>query len=66
MTERNLTDIASDFPDGFRMTPQRVAILDEIRQAGGHLTASEIIAKVHEKHPSISIGTVYRTLHILL
>jgi Fur family peroxide stress response transcriptional regulator len=63
MTQTNLTDISSEFPDGFRMTPQRIAILDEVRKVGGHLTAAEIIERVHQKHPSISVGTVYRTLN---
>ena len=64
MTDPNTNASVKDFPKGFRMTPQRVAILDEIRQGGGHLTASEIIDKVHQKHPSISVGTVYRTLNM--
>ena len=45
------------------MTPQRLAILNEVRQAGSHMTANEIIEKVHQKNPSISVGTVYRTLN---
>ena len=45
------------------MTPQRLAVLKEIRQAGGHMTANEIIERVHRNHPSISVGTVYRTLN---
>lgn len=64
MTDLEPTDIATDFPEGFRMTPQRIAILEEIRAAGGHLTAAEVIDRVHERHPSISVGTVYRTLNM--
>lgn len=63
MTQPKLDDISSEFPDGFRMTPQRIAILEEVRQVGGHLTAAEVIERVHRKHPSISVGTVYRTLN---
>lgn len=48
----------------FRMTPQRAAILEEIRTTDGHLTAGEIFERVHHKHPSIAYGTVYRTLHL--
>ena len=63
MTDQRINVERGDFPDGFRMTPQRIAILDEVRQAGGHLTAAEITKSVREKHPSISVGTVYRTLN---
>ncbi len=48
----------------FRMTPQRAAILEEVRSATGHLTAGEIFERVHRKYPSIAYGTVYRTLHL--
>ncbi len=52
-------------PKGVRLTPQRLAILDEVQEAKAHLTALEIHERVQEKHPSISFGTVYRTLHLL-
>lgn len=58
-------NLRDEFPSGIRMTPQRLAILEEVRRAGGHLTAAEINERVHEKHPTISFGTVYRTLHLL-
>lgn len=48
----------------FRMTPQRAAILEEVRAATGHLTAGEIFERVHRKYPTIAYGTVYRTLHL--
>jgi Fe2+ or Zn2+ uptake regulation protein len=48
----------------FRMTPQRAAILDEVRGSDGHLTAGEIFERVHARYPSIAYGTVYRTLHL--
>lgn len=65
MSKRNTDQLEREFPRGIRMTPQRLAILREVRQAGGHLTAAEINERVREKHPSISFGTVYRTLHLL-
>jgi len=49
---------------GFRMTPQRAAILEAVRAADGHLTAGEIFERVHQRYPSIAYGTVYRTLHL--
>jgi Fur family transcriptional regulator, peroxide stress response regulator len=48
----------------FRMTPQRAAILQEIRASDVHMTAGEIFERVHLKYPSIAYGTVYRTLHL--
>jgi Fe2+ or Zn2+ uptake regulation protein len=50
--------------EDFRMTTQRAAILEEVRNADGHLTAGEIFERVHRKYPSIAYGTVYRTLHL--
>lgn len=47
------------------MTPQRVAVLEAVMGSDGHLTAAEINEIVREQHPTISFGTVYRTLHLL-
>lgn len=54
-----------ELPTGVRMTPQRIAILREMRDAGGHMTAGEIFERVREKNPTMAYGTVYRTLHLL-
>lgn len=55
----------SELPAGVRMTPQRIAILREVRDAGGHMTAGEIYERVRAKNPTVAYGTVYRTLHLL-
>ena len=47
------------------MTPQRLAILREVRDADTHMTAGEIYERVRAKNPSVAYGTVYRTLHLL-
>jgi len=52
-------------PAGFRVTPQRMAILAEVQNAERHLTAAEIYERVRRKYPTIAYGTVYRTLHLL-
>lgn len=49
----------------FRLTRQRMLILDVVRQHGHHLTAEDIHAQVKCKHPKIDVATVYRTLHWL-
>lgn len=54
-----------ELPRNIRMTPQRIAILREVRDSGAHLTAADIYERVQQNHPTISFGTVYRTLHLL-
>jgi Fur family transcriptional regulator, ferric uptake regulator len=50
---------------GFRLTPQRMAIMDVLYAAGGHLSATEIYARVHVSAPGLTEPTVYRTLEFL-
>lgn len=50
---------------GYRVTPQRLAIAAALRQAGGHLTAAELLDHVRGDQPVIDISTVYRTLDTL-
>lgn len=47
---------------GFRMTPQRLLILQAIERAGEHATFDEIYSEVNLVAPTISPATVYRTL----
>jgi Fur family transcriptional regulator, peroxide stress response regulator len=49
----------------FRNTTQRTEVLEEVRQADGHLTAGEIFERVRKRDSRIAYGTVYRTLHLL-
>ncbi len=48
-----------------RMTKQRTAILDVLRDTKSHPTADWIYDRVREKMPNISLGTVYRNLKVL-
>lgn len=50
---------------GKRITPQRVLILETMREAGGHLDADEIHRLAKQKAPRLSLSTVYRTLAVL-
>ena len=50
---------------GYRLTPQRVMILNVIAQGQGHISAEEILAQVRRQYPYIDMTTVYRTLHLL-
>lgn len=50
---------------GYRLTPQRLAILEVLRSTNGHLTPSKIYAKVVANLPGLTEATVYRTLNFL-
>ncbi len=48
-----------------RMTRQRRAILDVLRDNRTHPTADDVYARVRRKLPRVSLGTVYRNLELL-
>jgi Fe2+ or Zn2+ uptake regulation protein len=50
---------------GFRMTPQRMAILHVLQHAGTHLSPGEIYQEARRELPGITEPTVYRTLDFL-
>lgn len=51
---------------GYKLTPQRRSILDEIiKNEGSHLTAEEIYDLVKVNCPEIGLATVYRTVQLL-
>lgn len=50
---------------GYRLTPQRRAVLKVIAGSQDHLTPAEIYQDVHLLYPSIGLVTVYRTLDML-
>jgi Fe2+ or Zn2+ uptake regulation protein len=51
---------------GFRMTPQRMAILHVLHQAGTHLTPSAVYSRARHELPGLTEPTVYRTLDFLV
>jgi Fur family ferric uptake transcriptional regulator len=50
---------------GYKITPQRRAVLDVLTHSRGHLTPAAVYEMVHREHPSIGLVTIYRTLKIL-
>ena len=50
---------------GYRLTPQRMMILEAIADSEGHLSAEEIHETVRTAYPYLDISTVYRTLDLL-
>jgi Fur family peroxide stress response transcriptional regulator len=50
---------------GFRATSQRIAICRFALRSRDHPTAQRIYGEVKEVHPTVSLATVYKTLHVL-
>lgn len=50
---------------GYRVTPQRIAVLEILHAAIAHLQASEIYRQTSKRIPGINEATVYRTLELL-
>ncbi len=50
---------------GFRITPQRLAVLKVLAESKGHPGAEEIYTVVRKSFPTTTIATVYKTLAVL-
>jgi Fur family peroxide stress response transcriptional regulator len=50
---------------GLALTPQRLAIYTVLAGTDGHPGAEEIFRQIKPAMPSLSLGTVYRTLELL-
>jgi Fe2+ or Zn2+ uptake regulation protein len=50
---------------GYRVTPQRTVILRILREAGTHLTPTEVYQRASQALPGLTEATVYRTLAFL-
>ena len=51
---------------GYRLTPQRRAILEYLAATDVHPSAKQIFQEVHRIHPDISLATIYNTLATLV
>jgi len=51
---------------GFKLTPQRIAILDYLTGNKDHPSAEDIFRAVSIKFPTMSLATVYNTLDALV
>lgn len=49
----------------FRLTPQRLAVLEILAASEGHPTVAEIYEEVRAKFPTTSLATVYKTVILL-
>jgi Fur family transcriptional regulator, ferric uptake regulator len=50
---------------GYRITPQREAILHEVLRSRGHITPQDVTRRVQRRMPAVNPSTVYRTLAML-
>lgn len=51
--------------EGFRITPQRIAIVNYVMNTDEHPNAEHIHNAVKKKYPMVSLSTVYKTLELL-
>ena len=52
--------------EGFKITPQRIAVIEEIVKGKGHRESEEIYLEIKSYNTHVSRATVYRTLDILV
>jgi len=50
---------------GYRLTPQRMLVIEALHNAEGHISAQEIYNQLHSCYPYSNISTVYRTLELM-
>jgi Fur family peroxide stress response transcriptional regulator len=66
MTDLDTKELISLFKNkGYKATTQRLAICKFILSRKDHPTAEEIYHKLKKEYPSISLATIYKTLHVL-
>ena len=50
--------------NGYKVTPQRLAVYDAIDHNMTHPNAESIYQQLHPQYPSMSLATVYKTMEI--
>ncbi len=50
---------------GYRLTPQRMLVIEALHNADNHISAEEIFEQLHARYPYSNISTVYRTLELM-
>jgi len=61
--DKSLLNVLHD--QGYRLTPQRMMVVEAIEDSHDHISADEIHTKARTKYPYLNISTVYRTLELL-
>jgi Fur family peroxide stress response transcriptional regulator len=63
---QKLEDLVSSLrEEGFRITPQRIAIVDYLLKTVDHPSADRIHKVIQRKYPMVSLSTIYKTLELL-
>jgi len=63
---QHLEEVVSSLrEEGFRITPQRIAIVDYLLKTEEHPSAERIHKIIQKKYPMVSLSTVYKTLDLL-
>src|SRR6476660_4665478 len=65
MADRVDTILADLRHKGERITPARRAVIENLVAAAGHVTANDLVHRVHETGPSAHLATIYRTMEVL-
>jgi len=50
---------------GYKLTPQRLAVLKVMQDGFEHLTPAEVLERAGRIYPKLGLTTVYRTLQVL-
>jgi Fur family transcriptional regulator, ferric uptake regulator len=50
---------------GYTLTSQRRAVLEALKEAGGHPSTEDVYLIVKRKNPRVALGTVYQALSVL-
>lgn len=50
---------------GYRLTPQRLMVLEALYHHPGYATVDELWARVSSESSTIDLSTIYRTMHFL-
>jgi len=50
---------------GYRLTPQRLMVIEALHSVDQHISAEEIYSQVRARYPYANISTIYRTLELL-
>ena len=65
-SDKRFDDLVSKLKDhGYRLTPQRVALLRILATEDSHPSASQLYDRLKSQFPTTSPATVYKTLNLL-
>lgn len=64
--ERDAELVARLQSAGYRLTPQRLALVHLLARDDTHPSADQIFARLRTEYPAISLATVYNTLDVLV